>query len=316
MTVEEALAIVKKVLDQGRLNKIQETLFRQSWEEQSYLEIATCSGYDHGYVKDAGSKLWQILSEAFGLKITKNNFKSVLKQHHLRLDATQTQQAVAPTIAGADANERQDWGDAIAVELFYDRSAELSTLEQWLVEDHCRLVALLGMGGIGKTALCVKLAQQIQHEFDYLIWRNLRNAPPVQDLLAELLKFLAPQQGIALAETIDGRVTQLLGYLRSARCLLVLDNAESILCEGERTGCYREGYAGYGQLLRCVGETAHQSAVVLTSREKPIALATKEGEKMCVRTLQVDGLPTAAVREILQAKSELLGVRIRLASAD
>ena len=305
MTVEEAIVFARKLTDR-RLNKIQEIIFRQSWEGQSYAGIASNYGYDHGYIKDAGSKLWQILSEAFELKITKKNFKSVLKQHWRGLLA-KAQQAVAPTKAGADANERQDWGDAIDVELFYDRSAELSTLEQWLVEDHCRLVVLLGMGGIGKTALSVKLAQQIQHEFDYLIWRNLRNAPPVQDLLAELLKFLAPQQGIALAETIDGRVTQLLGYLRSARCLLVLDNAESILCEGERTGCYRQGYAGYGQLLRCVGETAHQSAVVLTSREKPIALATKEGEKLGVRTLQVTGLPTAAVREILQAKAELWG---------
>ncbi len=151
------------------------------------------------------------------------------------------------------------------------------------------------------------MAQQIQHQFDYIIWRSLRNAPPVQDLLAELLKFLSQQQGIATSETIDGSISQLLAYLRSSRCLLILDNAESILCVGDRTGCYREGYSGYGQLLRCVGEISHQSAVVLTSREKPIGLATKEGKKLFVRTLQLTGLPAAAVREILQAKSELLG---------
>lgn len=155
MTVEEALAIVKKVLNQGRLNKIQETVFRQSWEEQSYLEIATHSGYDPGYVKDAGSKLWQSLSEAFGQKITKNNFKSVLKQECSNLHVGESPQAVAPRVKSDQFIHRcQDWGDAIDVELFYDRTAELSTLEQWLVDDHCRLVVLLGMGGIGKTALC------------------------------------------------------------------------------------------------------------------------------------------------------------------
>jgi flagellar biosynthesis GTPase FlhF len=55
-----------------------------------------------------------------------------------------------------------DWGEALDVSLFYGRAAELATLEQWLCHDQCRLVMLLGMGGIGKTALSVRLAEQFQ----------------------------------------------------------------------------------------------------------------------------------------------------------
>ncbi len=311
MTVEEALAIVKKFLDQGRLNKIQETVFRQSWEGQSYLEIASHSGYDPGYVKDAGAKLWQLLSELLGEKVTKNNFQLVLRQRWRSQNGGESEfEEVAPSsIASVEVitNQRQDWGEAIDVDLFYGRTAELSILEQWIVQDRCRLVVLLGMGGIGKTALSVKLAQKIQHKFDYLIWRSLRNAPPVQDLLAEVLQFLSQQQPIVLPSTVDGRVSQLIKYLRSSRCLLILDNAESILREGDRTGRYREGYEGYGQLIRSVGETPHQSAVVLTSQEKPRGLATKEGETLSVRALQLTGLPTAQGREILQARGDFLG---------
>jgi len=312
MTVEEALLIVEKYLDQGRLNKIQETILRQSWEGKSYLEIASSSGYDPGYVKDAGSKLWQLLSEAFEEKLTKNNFQLVLKQHWRSQSAVESQRL--PTVAvkalvgvEAIANKSQDWGEAIDVDFFYDRTAELANLEQWIVADRCRLVVLLGMGGIGKTALSVKLAQQIQHQFDYLIWRSLRNAPPVNDLLAELLQFLCQQQEIVLPETVDGRISKLIKYLRCARCLLILDNAEPILREGDRTGSYREGYEGYGQLLRCVGETLHQSTVLLTTREKPRGLATKEGETLSVRTLQLTGLSIAAGREILQARCDFSG---------
>lgn len=50
------------------------------------------------------------------------------------------------------ANRHQDWGEAPDVSVFYDRSEELTTLEQWIVQDNCRLVVLLGMGGIGKAA--------------------------------------------------------------------------------------------------------------------------------------------------------------------
>ncbi len=312
MTVEEALEIVNSFLHQGRLNKIQETILRQSWEGKSYLEIASDSGYDPGYVKDAGSKLWQLLSKTFGEKLTKNNFQLVLKRRWRSQSAVESQ--LLPYVASLPraavetiAKKCQDWGEAIAVDQFYDRTTELATLEQWLVADRCRLVVLLGMGGIGKTALSVLLAQQIQNKFDCLIWRSLRNAPPVTELLAELLQFLCQQQEIVIPESLDGRVSQLIKYLRSSRCLLLLDNAESILREGDRTGSYREGYEGYGQLFRCVGETPHQSAVVLTSREKPRGLATKEGEKLSVRTLQLSGLSTAAGRKILQARCDFEG---------
>ena len=45
-----------------------------------------------------------------------------------------------------------DWGEAPDVEIFYGRQTELTQLQQWLMADRCRLVAVLGMGGIGKTA--------------------------------------------------------------------------------------------------------------------------------------------------------------------
>jgi hypothetical protein len=315
MTVEEALFVVKTFLD-GRLNKIQETVFRQSWEGQSYLEIASNFGYDPGYIKDTGSKLWQLLSQGLGEKVTKNNFQSVLKRRwqSLQVGASQSTRAVAskaiaqspltkpiaPAPLALNANTYQDWGDAIDVSVFYGRPQELSTLERWIVNERCRLVTLLGMGGSGKTALSVKLTLQIQDEFNYLFWRSLRNAPSTQELLGELIQFLSSGQETELRDTVDGRISQLISYLRSSRCLVILDNAESILRSGDRTGSYREGYASYGQLLRCIADTPHQSCLVLTSREKPKGLAAKEGGNLPVRSFQLTGLPTIEAQKIFQ----------------
>lgn len=79
MTVEEALEIVKQILKQGHLSKVQELTFRQSWEGRSYLEIASATSYDPGYIKDTGSKLWQLLSVALEVRVTKQNLKAVLQ---------------------------------------------------------------------------------------------------------------------------------------------------------------------------------------------------------------------------------------------
>ncbi len=81
MTIEEALAIIDATLKPKRINDLQELVFRQSWSGKTYQEMASGAGYDHDYIRLVGFQLWQALSNAFGKKITKKNFRSVLRQH-------------------------------------------------------------------------------------------------------------------------------------------------------------------------------------------------------------------------------------------
>ena len=87
-------------------------------------------------------------------------------------------------------------------------------------------------GGIGKTALSVKLARQVESQFEYVVWRSLQHAPTPQDLLDEILPILVG------AEVQESSIALLMEQLRQKRCLLVLDNVESILQSGAKNGCY------------------------------------------------------------------------------
>jgi WD40 repeat protein/DNA-binding Xre family transcriptional regulator len=187
-------------------------------------------------------------------------------------------------------SKHRDWGEAIDVSVFYGRKEELTLLKQWIVSDRCRLIALIGMGGIGKTALSVKIAQLLEDQFDYIIWRSLRNAPSIHELLTDLINFFSHQQETDLPETLDGKISRLMGFLRASRSLLILDNLESILSSEERAGGYQPGYAEYGQIIRCVAETNHQSCVLLTSREKTREISIKESINSPICSLRLSGL--------------------------
>ncbi|MBW4633887.1 MAG: ATP-binding protein [Iphinoe sp. HA4291-MV1] len=269
------------------------------------------------------------------------------------------------------AAQIEDWGEAVDVSIFHGRTTELAQMTEWIVQERCRLVVLLGMGGIGKTALSVKLAEQIKDKFEYVIWRSLTTsptgeqspavspadrlrqrvaspsgegnvgaalshrsastlhlAPPPEVILNQLISILSPTQDTQGVEDVNSKISQLIDFLRSSRCLIVLDNFDSILCSEYSTSDsdiyptssashssiknssvyhlpqirYRSGYEGYGELIRRVGESQHQSCLLVTSREKPQEIAALEGERLPVRCLKLTGLSNAESKEILKAK--------------
>jgi WD40 repeat protein len=275
------------------LNDVQITVLEGTLAGESYPTLADRSTYTVEYIREVGARLWQLLAQALGEPVNKKNIRSILQRY---------QQSLAVV-----ALERQYfWGESIDVSIFYGRTKELKTLNKWITKDRCRLIEILAMGGMGKTAVAVKLAQQVSTEFDFVVWRSLRNAPPLSDILAETIALLSRQQEIALAIDPKIHLARLIHYLQQHRCLLIFDNVESILQSGSRQ--YLAGYEGYGELFRQAAECAHQSCVLLTSREHVAEVANFSGHSLPVRTLPLGGLSIEAGMAILDDKGLPLSV--------
>ena len=285
MTADESLAILESILDSEYLSQTQVMVFRKAWAGQSYVEIAIATGYDHGYIKDTGAQLWKLLSRVLDKKVTKNNFRNIISGLSPQIRPSRKTSDIVSSVC-----LKHSWGEASDVNSFYGRTNEQNCLKEWLVSERCQLVSLLGIGGVGKTALAIKVAKQIHEEFDYVVWRSLRHAPPLIELLPDIVIFLSAQKDTQIPDAALKQIEQVIKYLRESRCLLVLDNMESILQGGERVGQYREGYKDYGYLIERVADGGHQSCVMITSREKPRELSIHEGDRLAVRSLKLTGL--------------------------
>jgi ABC-type dipeptide/oligopeptide/nickel transport system ATPase subunit len=189
----------------------------------------------------------------------------------------------------------QDWGEAPSVLASYGRTEELAQLQSWVLQETSRLISLIGSAGIGKTHLATVWADSVQERFDYIVWRSLRQAPPLNTFLAELPFLFQRNTEDSLLEPMG----QVVSAIYRSRCLLVLDQAEAILDEG--TGQYRVGYADYGEFLRQIGARRHSSCLMLITQEPFPHLISLEQQTRFVRSLRLSHLQKTAVWELLQA---------------
>ncbi|QPC81324.1 helix-turn-helix domain-containing protein [Phototrophicus methaneseepsis] len=210
-----------------------------------------------------------------------------------------------------------DWGDALSVPSFYGRKRELALLKEWVIAERCQVISILGLGGIGKSALAIKLMHEVAEDFDIVIWRSMRDLLYCERLSMDLVQIFTPHLPSSAHETFEQRLAIIAETFRNKRVLLVIDNLETALQEGENVGYVRPGYEGLERFLRHISQTTHQSCVLLTSREKSAVLAAQEGRQSPVRTLRLSHLESEACNQLL-AERDVVGSnqeRIQLVKA-
>jgi hypothetical protein len=124
-----------------------------------------------------------------------------------------------------------------------------------------------------------------------------------------LINHLTNDSDSKTPENINAKIRELMDILRQKRCLLILDNVESVLQSHTPKTASRNDSddEAYSQLLKYLARAKHQSCVILTSRVESTEIQPFIGENLGVHSLCVQGLQVADIQQMLSAKGKFQG---------
>ena len=165
-----------------------------------------------------------ILDEELGVTPDNETTDLMLKVRAGALNNTTTTSRISPVTPQSPVEKHNIPTDMTT---FVGREAELQQIETRLNDPNCRLLSILGPGGVGKTRLTIAaLRQQIDQYLDG-VWlislASVASSAFLETAVADVI-------GFSFSNDQDPRIA-LLNYLAPKEMLLFFDNFESILDE-------------------------------------------------------------------------------------
>ncbi len=289
------------------LDYLQEAIIKGTLEYKNYTKIAEEINCSESHLKNTGAELWQVLSDALGEHITKNNFRHILNKalffsgkdyatvnNNINLcserDSTKVQQQTEieredDIVKTPQNNESKqpisDLSYAPEILNFSGHSSELSIFKQWILDNNIRLITLYGLSEIGKSTFISYLITQIKDNFDYIIWRNLSEVHHFDKLTYDLRQYFGKFQQQTFPKILD--------YFINYRCLLILDDFQNLFKTNELAGEFLPEYQDYSKFFQEVVTLSHQSCLIIISWEKPRHLSSLERNNHHLKTFHLKG---------------------------
>ncbi len=296
------------------LDDLQQAIVQGTLERKTYKQIAKEFECSESHVREVGSELWKHFSKELGEEISKSSFRSAIQRSQNSSIFAQNVKNVSssfnicetirPTVDlsekyNAQLFDSHDLSEMPELGAFYNRTSELETLKNWILQEQCRMISLMGISGIGKTQLAVQLVEQIKSEFEYVIWRSLEHAPAFAELEVDLIQvFYSPQ--VEDASTQNHKELPLIKCLQKHRCLIIFDDIQSLCCPGKLAGKYKPGYEAYKSFLRQLKKIPHQSCLICIGWEHPRECLPLNKLSSVVRMIQLKGLDPLSTETLLR----------------
>jgi NB-ARC domain len=320
MTVTEILQLADELVyaKKGKhLDDLQESIIKGLWEDQTYQEIAQECNRSESRVRNIAAKLLQLLSEELGENIEKANFRSTFKR--LNISSSQSPQSICNV--GNSGNNNYNFGSQVLynskqdnqenttnnqsklsyhdltfapkIFKFYSRETELQTLSSWILNQNTPLISVLGLSGIGKTALVKRFVDLNLEQFEVIIWRSLKYPDSLDLLIDDILNFCK----IEIKPNPNNKLKQLFDIFTQKRCLIILDDVQNIFMSSQFAGQYQTEYKDYQKFFTMITEIQHQSNIILISQEKCAEMHCLDQQLYPIKSLELSGLDDIKILE-------------------
>lgn len=291
VSFSQAVQTVNSISNQVKnrnLSDAEMVALQAAWEKISYTQAieATNSSYNEIYVRsDAGRKLWQMLSDHFGTKITKSNFRDYIAETF----TPSSKQTISSEILG---------GHPPSTKAFIGRKHDIKKLKQNSKTSQC--ICITGISGIGKSALAAKVIDQFAKQsklFHQFLWLSVYYQPSLSNLLKKLIGHLGIDRNIESIPRQD-LTDVIIEFFQQNQALIVLDEADSIIGL-ESNPDLREEYQIF---FRRIIEEQHKSCIWLTAKNVVDELETYQSMGLPVEILNLGRLSQEDAKQLIEAK--------------
>ena len=310
MTVNKALQYVDRLIVEKtgkHLDNLQKAVIEGTWQRQTYENIAQEHHVTKNHVGDVGYELWQLLSEQLGEDINKLNFRSTIERRQLAdspmiIQSHNTNNNNSFNICtkeNQDIYRQEDDKNKNYYDLtlapriinFYNRKFELETVSNWISNKNIRLISVLGLSGIGKTALVKKFVDLNLEKFEIIIWKNLRFPKPLELIFDEILTTCHQEY----QDNFSDKLKQISALLTEKKSLIILDDVQNLFVSGELAGQYQNQYLDYQNWFKTLTESQHQSAIILISQEQSPEMQCLDEDLYPIKFLNLAGLDNTEI---------------------
>jgi len=153
-------------------------------------------------------------------------------------------------------------------------------LSQWLADEdlECSVIALVGMGGLGKTALAANLYKKEREKFQCHAWVSISQTYSREDVLRNIIKQLFKDNVSALPNTLDMDIMSLeemlKKFLDQHKYLIILDDVWTA--------------ETFDDFSRVFNHNNNGSRLILTTREARVAALASRGHILTLEALSED----------------------------
>jgi WD40 repeat protein len=330
----EVLDFINEILLKVRnrpANNGEKYVLQGTWAGWTYEEMAKNSKgkYEQSYLsKSAGPEIFTILGEELKITLNKKNFRVVIEKRFKIFIPLSEQQSSEKALTNNQSLKHEVNSKPVSFfeetidvskNVFFGRKQELQELKISIHNPDRKVSILQGFAGVGKSSIAYHAStkplpfhdhvdQKIVEEnpFDVVIFTSLRRRRSVVKFIDEILHKSFDDQtfeGAGIDKT-EACIDRLIHFLSCFRCLLVIDNFDSVMCKSS-DGLIRfieksEELGHYDTLVEKIAVAGHKSHLLVICRSFPESYIDTHLSGRPVHQIKLFGLGVEDVEDILK----------------